>query len=86
MLDLYVNKGAALPQKLTITVLELLFIALSYFILFGGGDAPISNLFGWPTLESPPDRRWVIFSFNLIILARMGVMMFFVLKAQNPLV
>lgn len=84
MLDLYADKGAALPQKLTITALELLFIALSYFILFGGGDAAISNLFGWPQLDDTPDRRWVILGFNLIILARMGVMMFVFLKRQIP--
>lgn len=84
MLDLYANKGSALPQKLTITALELGFIALSYFILFGDGDAIISSLFGWPVLENTPARRGIILAFNLIILARMGVMMFVFLKRQIP--
>lgn len=84
MLDLYANKSAALPQKLTITGLEVLFIGLSYFILFGGGDILLMQTFGWPGLGATLERRWVIFLFNIIILARLGVMMFVFMRRTIP--
>jgi len=84
MLDLYANKGAALPQKLTITAIELGFIGLSYFILFGGGDALLSQGFGWPNNAAPFERRLVILIFNIAILLRMGVMMFVFMKRSIP--
>jgi len=83
-MELYAKKGAALPQKLAITIIELGLIGLAYFILFGGGDVFISGLFGWPVLEQPPQRRWFILLFNVIVLVRMAIMMFVFLKRQMP--
>jgi len=84
MLDLYANKGSSLPQKITITAIEFVLIGLSFYFLFGGGDALTAQLFGWPTFEQAPDRRSVIFGFNLVILVRMAFMMFYLLKRTIP--
>ena len=46
MLDLYADKGNALAQKLTLTLIELSLIGLSYFILFGGGDQILFDMIG----------------------------------------
>jgi protein-S-isoprenylcysteine O-methyltransferase Ste14 len=84
MLDLYADKGRALPQKLTLTAIEFALIALSFFILFGGGDQLLFSAFGWPEPQAVNERRWVIFTFNAIILARMALMMFVFLKRRIP--
>lgn len=84
MLDLYADKGSALPQKLTLTAIELALIILSFFILFGGGDQWLFALLGWPEPIANAMRRFVILSFNVIILARMAVMMFVFLKRRIP--
>jgi len=82
--SLYGKKSRSFLQKLSITFIELLLIALSVWIMFGDGQTLISNLFGWPVYETPPARRWIILGFSLVVLARMAFTMFYLMKRTIP--
>ncbi|MCZ4272147.1 DUF1295 domain-containing protein [Maritalea porphyrae] len=83
MLDLYATKGTSVPQKLTIITAELALIGLAYFIMFGAGQAWFVWLFDMP-IEPEMGRRWIIFSFSLITLARMLFTMFYLMQRAIP--
>ena len=81
---MYGRKGAALPQKLAITTLELLLIGLSAWIMFGDGESLSASLFGFERASAPPARRWIILGFSTIVLLRMSFMMFRFMKRNIP--
>lgn len=83
-MDLYSQKAKSLPQKIIITLIEIVLIYLSYNIMFGGGEALMTALFNWELLIEIPQRRWVILAFSTIILLRMAFMMFYLLKRKLP--
>ncbi len=83
-MDLYGKYGASWPQKAVLVALELLFLALAAWILFGAGGPAIAGLFGWPVAEATPLRYWLIFGFSLTVLIRMGFMMVFFMKRAVP--
>lgn len=83
-MDLYSQKASSIPQKIIITLVEIILIYLSYNIMFGGGEALMTALFGWELLIEIPQRRWLILGFSIIILLRMAFMMFYLLKRKLP--
>ena len=83
-MDLYGKYGASWPQKAVLVALELVFLGLAAWILFGPGGTLIAGLFGWLVAEATPLRYWVIFAFSLIVLIRMGVMMVVFMKRAVP--
>lgn len=83
-MDLYSQKTKSLPQKIIITIVEIVLIYLSYNIMFGGGEALMTALFNFELLIDIPTRRWVILTFSIIILLRMAFMMFYLLKRKMP--
>lgn len=84
MLELYGSKSKSVPQKITITLIELALIGLSAWIMFGGGGPLIANLVGWSLPATAPTRYGVILAFNIVILLRMGFMMFYLMKRTLP--
>lgn len=83
-MELYGSKSQSIPQKIVITLIELALIALSAWIMFGGGGQFLAGLFGWTPPEQPPARYGLILAFNIIILLRMGFMMFYLMKRTLP--
>jgi steroid 5-alpha reductase family enzyme len=83
-MDLYGEKAPAIPQKLVVTTLECALIALSAWIMFGGGEALVAGWLGFAPAGTIPARRWVIFAFSCIVLVRMGFMMFFLMRRSMP--
>ncbi|MCF4097041.1 DUF1295 domain-containing protein [Maritalea mediterranea] len=84
MLELYGSKSKSIPQKITITLIELALIGLSAWIMFGEGAPLLAGLFGWTLPAETPVRYSVILAFNLIILLRMGFMMFYLMQRTLP--
>lgn len=79
-MDMYSKKGAAVPQKLVLVTIELIILAFSGAILLGAGRDVAANFFGW-TLPSPiPARAYVIFGFSVVIMLRMSVTLFYLMK------
>ena len=75
-MELYGQKNRSIPQKVIIHILEILFLLLSYWILFlKGGIHNAANGTG---------RRLIIFLFNIIIFFRLAFMMFYLLKRKIP--
>ncbi|WP_029041071.1 DUF1295 domain-containing protein [Cucumibacter marinus] len=83
-MDLYADKSASVPQKLSITAIEAAILLLSGYVLFGPGGEMISGWFGWPQFETIPARRYVIFGFSVVILLRMAFTMFYLMKRTMP--
>lgn len=83
-MDLYGKYASSWPQKSVLVALELVFLALAAWLLFGAGGPLVAGLFGWPVAEATPARYWVIFFFSLIVLIRMGFMMAVFMKRAMP--
>jgi protein-S-isoprenylcysteine O-methyltransferase Ste14 len=83
-MDLYGKKSTSIPQKLTITFLELLLLTVSYWILFLSGGTFILDKFGINTEPGDYMSRATIFTFSCIVFIRMTFMMFYLLKRKIP--
>ena len=83
-MDLYGQKSKSIPQKLVIHILEIVFLYLSYIILFGEGSNLVQQKLEITNALSGIDRRIVIFTFNIIVFFRLAFMMFFLLKRKIP--
>jgi len=83
-MQLYGNKAPATVQKLIITAIELILIVLSFWIMFGKGEALFSDLFNWPIALETPRRRTLILLFSIFILLRMSFAMFRLMKRDIP--
>jgi steroid 5-alpha reductase family enzyme len=83
-MDLYAKKSPSRAQKFTVTLIELLLILLSGWILFGPGEIMLADIFSWPVALEPPLRRLIVFVFSLITLARMVFTMFGMMKRTMP--
>lgn len=82
-MDLYGQKNKSLPQKIVIHLLEVVFLWLSWWILFGrGGEWVQQHLHIRNTAVTA--RRYIIFIFNVIIFMRMAYTMFFLVKRRIP--
>ena len=83
-MELYGQKSRSIPQKVIIHLLEMLFLLLSYWILFLHGGNFIREQFNITNAENAIDRRTIIFLFNIIIFLRLAFMMFYLLKRKIP--
>ncbi len=83
-MDLYSHKSKSIPQKITIVVLELLLLYVSYWILFLNGGTVLLNKIGID--ESPGNLavRTVIFVFSIIVFIRITFTLFYLLKRNIP--
>ncbi len=83
-MTLYAQKSNSFVQKITITIIELVLIVLSAWIMFGGGEDIFANLLGWPIFEATAQRRWIIFGFSIIVFLRFVFTMFYIMKRTIP--
>lgn len=80
-MDLYSRKSKSTPQKLLILFLEVLLIALSYWILFEGG---YQKIFSTEVGVGNIYRHWVLFIFNCIVFGRICITLFLFIKRSIP--
>ncbi|MEO8885193.1 MAG: DUF1295 domain-containing protein [Mucilaginibacter sp.] len=83
-MDLYGQKSKSTPQKITIHLLEILLLMLSYWILFQSGGDWCQRYLHIQNATGNPVRRIIIFTFNMIIFLRLAYMMVFLLKRKIP--
>lgn len=83
-MELYGQKSKSIPQKITIHVIEILILWLSYWILFQSGGAYFEKHFHIHNATGNIDRRIIIFTFNIIIFFRLAYMMVVLLKRKIP--
>ena len=81
-MDLYEQKSQSIPQKTLIIALELVFLYLSYWILFQTGGSILFSWMGLGEVSAPVERRVIIFLFSIIVFLRMGFMMIYLLKRK----
>lgn len=83
-MELYGQKSKSIPQKITIHVIEILILWLSYWILFQSGGDFLEKHFHIQNATGNIDRRIIIFTFNIIIFFRLAHMMIVLLKRKIP--
>jgi protein-S-isoprenylcysteine O-methyltransferase Ste14 len=80
-MDLYGKKDKSIPQKVSMTVMELFIIGISYWVLFSGG---YHRIFPSSTDYGKLWRHIVLFAFNLVVFARICVTFFYLVKRYIP--
>jgi protein-S-isoprenylcysteine O-methyltransferase Ste14 len=83
-MELYGQKSKSIPQKITIHVIEIFILWLSYWILFRSGGDWFEKHFAIHNASGNMDRRIIIFTFNIIIFLRLAYMMIILLKRKIP--
>jgi len=83
-MELYGQRSRSIPQKITIHVIEILILWVSYWILFQSGGAFIEKHLHVNNVSGNIDRRIIIFTFNIIIFFRLAYMMIVLLKRKIP--
>lgn len=83
-MELYGQQSKSIPQKLTIHVLEILLLWLSFWILFQDGGTWIENNLHIHNSTEFTDRRIIIFAFSIITFFRFAFMMTVLLKRAIP--
>ena len=83
-MELYGKKSRSIPQKSLITLLELLLIYASYWIMFQGGGAILFEKVGITATTGNYGSRVIIFIFSWIVFSRITFMMFYLLKRHIP--
>lgn len=84
-MELYGTQSNSIPQKVLIHLAELLLLWVSWWLLFGGGGAWASNIFGINNAgPAAYQRREVLFFFNIVTFFRFAYMMFFMLRRKIP--
>ncbi len=80
-MDLYSQKSESLPQKVIIVIFEIIFLVVSYQVLFG------NFLGGIRAAGSQPDlmRNGILFAFNLVVFLRFLFTLFYFLQRRIPL-
>lgn len=81
-MELYGKKTGAAAQKITLTLVELVLLALSAWLLFGSAGDRLADIFGWPMSADTPHRRYVIFAFSAITFLRMVLTMFYLMRRR----
>lgn len=79
-MEFYSSKSKSLPQKYTLTFIEVLLIGFSGWLMFFGGF----EFFGLKNNDYALWRYLVIFTFNIVVLIRMSVTMFYLIKRTMP--
>lgn len=83
-MELYGHKSKSIPQKITIHLIEVLILWLSYWILFQPGGVWFATQLHIHNASDNIDRRIIIFTFNIIIFFRLAYMMIVLLKRKIP--
>jgi protein-S-isoprenylcysteine O-methyltransferase Ste14 len=83
-MELYGQKSKSIPQKITIHLIEILILWLSYWILFQDGGTFVEKYLHIHNATEDLDRRIIIFIFNIIIFLRLAYMMIVLLKRKIP--
>ncbi|HRP90910.1 MAG TPA: DUF1295 domain-containing protein [Edaphocola sp.] len=83
-MELYGRHSKSIPQKVTIHVLEILILWLSFWILFQDGGTWIENTLHIHNSTEFTDRRLIIFTFSVITFFRFAFMMTLLLKRAIP--
>lgn len=83
-MELYGKKSKSIPQKTTIILLELLLLALAYWILFLGGGTILLNKIGIHVQPGDYGSRAIVFAFSCIVFIRLTFMMLYLLKRKIP--
>lgn len=83
-MELYGQKSKSIPQKIIIHLIEILFLWLSYWILFQKGGNWCNNHLHIHNAATGFDRRVIIFVFNIVTFFRLAYMTFFLLKRKIP--
>lgn len=81
-MDLYNQKNKSYPQKIVLTILEIIIIAVSYWILFGDGYNRIFHQAD--PVEGNDARHIILFCFNVIVFLRILVTTFYLIKRRIP--
>ncbi|MEP6464660.1 MAG: DUF1295 domain-containing protein [Parafilimonas sp.] len=83
-MELYGQQSKSIPQKIIIHIIEIVFIIISYWILFKSGGKWVDRHLHIRNSAGNIDRRIIIFAFTIIIFIRLAYMMFFLLKRKIP--
>jgi len=83
-MELYGEKSRSIPQKMLIHIVEIIFLLLSYWILFGRGADFLQSTFGIRDAGDDWGRRTIIFVFNIVIFLRLAFTMFYLLQRKIP--
>lgn len=84
-MELYGATSKSIPQKIIIICLEVIFLWISYWILFQNGGTIIYEYLGISdVIRGVIERRIIVFVFSVIVFLRMGFMMFYLLKRKIP--
>ena len=83
-MELYGQTSKSIPQKITIHVIEIMILWLSYWILFQSGGAWFEKNFHIHNATGNIDRRIIIFIFNILIFFRIAYTMIVLLKRKIP--
>ncbi len=81
---MYGEKSRNLPQKAVIIGFEVIFIALSFWLLFQGGGEWVQRHLGIHNAVQGGPRRTVLLLFSIVAFLRLGFMMLFLLKRKIP--
>ncbi len=80
-MDLYSKKSKSIPQKAIIILLEIIFITISYWILFNGG---YHRIFSSENDNGNNSRHIILFIFNCIVFSRICITLFVFIKRKIP--
>ena len=83
-MDLYGQQSKSIPQKIIVHVLEIAFLWLAWWILFGKGGAWCEQHLHIHNATGGHERRMIIFVFTIITFFRLAYMMIFLLKRKMP--
>lgn len=81
-MQLYGRHDNSFPQKIFITVIEILLLWMSFWILFQNGSKWLVHTFSVHNAMEHVSRRIVIFIFNIVTFGRLSYMMFVLLKRK----
>ncbi len=81
-MDMYGLKDKSIPQKITLFLLEIIIIGVSYWVLFRGGyDRMFSSK---PIIGGNETRHIILLTFIIVLFVRTGFTMIFLLKRRMP--
>lgn len=81
-MDLYNEKGKSIPQKIIMTVLEIVILVISYWILFSDGYNRIFS--SSDQISGNYTRHLILFIFNIIVFLRIKITLFYLIKRNIP--
>ena len=81
-MDLYNQKSKSYPQKIVLTVLEIVIILISYWILFENGYNKIFHQVN--PVTGNYTRHLILFIFNIVVFLRILVTTFYLIKRRMP--